>query len=288
MKRTGFCFGACRGAALGAVLSLAMTGAGLAQDDRRSVLLAQSDSNPFTALVGERRERSVDRHGHAKVERYVLASDNRALLIQARTRTARVKFLCGPNDPRLDCRLDPENPSAEIYLLTVTRGPRGDVIFKDASGETLLRLASYGGATVFWPGEGRGFAASKSFGDDADLQLGPASRQAARTRAKSATAIISALTGAPITFDITATGDGDDAVLADAILRTAIGMNAVASDQTGASALAKRLSRVVFDIGSAPGLQVEESVLKVTYVPDQDIAGRPSSRAVERFLEDSL
>ena len=73
-----------------------------------SIALAQqSSSNPFSALVGERRERSALRQGGAKVERYVLTTDNRAFLIQSRTRTARVTFLCGPDDQRLDCRLDP-------------------------------------------------------------------------------------------------------------------------------------------------------------------------------------
>jgi hypothetical protein len=254
------------------------------------VASAQSTSNPFSALVGERRERPAERQG-APVERYVLASDDRALLIQARTRTARVKFLCGPEDPRLDCTLDPEAPAAEIYLLTVTRGPRGDSIFKNADGEPLLRIASYGGATVFWPGEGQGNAASKSFGDDRGVELARTDLETAERRAKSATAVISALAGAPITFDIVSAPPGenaDAAVLADAVVRAAIGIKKVADDPTGARALAERVKRVVFDVGSAPGVSFDGAALLVTYVPDQDIAGRPSSRVVERFLEESL
>ncbi len=256
--------------------------------------VAQSSSNPFSALVGEKRERRAERQG-APVERYVLASDDRALLIQARTRTARVKFLCGPSDERIECTLDPDNPSPEIYLLTVTRGPRGDSIFKDPDGATLLRIASYGGATVFWPGEAQGQAASKSFGDDRTVELAFADFATAERRAKSATAVISALTGAPITFDIApevvaslAGENANAAVLADAVVRAAKGIKEVADDPTGARALAERINRVLFEIGSSPTVAFDGQALLVTFVPDQDIAGRPSSRAIERFLEESL
>lgn len=251
----------------------------------------QSSPNPFSALVGEKRERRVDRQGRAKVERYVLATDNRALLIQSRTRTARVKFLCGPDDTRLDCQLDPENAAEEIFLLTVTRGPRGDLIFKNAEGETYVRLASYGGATVFWPGEAQGIAASKSFGDDRSLELEEHSIETVRRRANAATAYVSAVTGAPISFDISdvPTDEGNSfAVLADAVVRTAIGMRNVSADPTGARILADRISRVTFEMSSAPSIAFDDGALIVSYVPDQDIAGRPSSRAVERFLEESL
>lgn len=253
-----------------------------------TMVVAQSSSNPFSALVGERRERRVENERNANVQRFVLASDNRALLIQPRTRTARVQFLCGPNDRRLACTLDPEAPAAEIMLLTITRGPRGDSIFKNAEGETLIRIASYGGATVFWPGEVRGFAASKSFGETGPLELPVQSFQTAERRAKQASALVSAATGAPIVFDLIPDSSENAAVLADAVLRAAIGMRNVADDGTGAEILAGRISRVLFQAGSASGLSVDGKTLRVTYVPDQDIAGRPSARVVERFLEDSL
>ena len=258
-----------------------------------SIALAQqSSSNPFSALVGDRRERRTERQSNAKVERYVLATDNRALLIQSRTRTARVTFLCGPDDQRLDCRLDPTAPAAEIFLLAVTRGPRGDLIFKDAQGDTLLRLASYGGATVFWPGETQGIAASKSFWDDNALELTAQSLETVRRRANSATAFVSAMTGTPITFDIGEISDGGTGdnlgVLADAIIRTAIAIETVSADPIGVRILADRITQVSFAIGSAPNVKVEDRTLIISYVPDQDIAGRPSSRAIERFLEESL
>lgn len=284
---------------LGAAAAAFALGAGgaigsgvVAQDRGGQFVVAQQrqQSNPFSALVGERRERRADRQLGA-VERYVLAADNRAFLIETRTRTARVKFLCGPDDQRLDCTLDETAPAPEIYLLTVTRGPRGDSIYKNADGETLVRIASYGGATVHWPGDNAGSAASKSFGDDHAVALHAVGYDAAERRAKAATAVISALSGSPIIFDLPAPAlqeQADASVLADAILRTAIGVRAVAGDPSGARILGDRIARVSFESATAPDARFEDNALIIKYVPDQDIAGRLSSRAIERFLEESL
>ncbi|MEO1252175.1 MAG: DUF4908 domain-containing protein [Pseudomonadota bacterium] len=253
---------------------------------------AQDPINPFSALVGERRETRREHPGAGEIERYVLATDNRALVIESQRRTARVKFLCAPGDLRLDCTLDPLSEAAEIYLLAATRGPRGDIIYKNAEGDTLLRRASYGGATVFWPGEERGRAASRSFGDDPPLRLAFADRETATRRATAATALISALAGSPIPFEIGPAPidviGADSSVLADAVVRAAKAMNAVAGDATGAQILGARIENVRFGVGPAPSVSLEKRTLRINYVPDQDIAGRPSSRAIERFLEESL
>lgn len=246
----------------------------------------QSQSNPFSALVGEKRERRAEREATG-VDRYVLASDNRAFLLETRTRTARIKFLCGPDDPRIDCVLDPQTPAPEIYLVTVTRGPRGDSIFKTPDGDTVLRIASYGGATVHWPGDGRGLGASKSFGDDHTIKLPQADAETVSRRARAATALISARTGTPIIFETPMRGD-DVKVLADAVARTAKAVDKVAGDPTGARILGERIDQVAFREGETAGVRFEGRALVIDYVPDQDVAGRPASRAIERFLEDTL
>ncbi len=251
---------------------------------------AAQSSNPFSALVGKRRERRPSRGGRITIERYVLASDDRAFLFEQRQNEARVKFLCSPSDQRIDCLLDEAGPAPEIYQLRQTRGPRGDLIYKNAQGDTLLRIASYGGATVFWPGEVQGLAASKSFGDDAALRLPPVERETALRRAQAATARISAITGAPIIFDLgVIPSDTTNAtVLADAVMRAAKGVRDVADDPTGARAIAGRIERVTFLLGDAPGVSLNEAILEIRYVPDQDIAGRPSSAAISKFLEEVL
>lgn len=252
---------------------------------------AAAATDPFAALVGKKRARRADRARGVKTQRYVLASDDRAFLFEDHVSQVRVKFLCGPDDPRLDCTIDPQRPAAEIFQLTANRGPRGDVFYKNAEGDTMLRIASYGGATVYWPGAAQGFAASKSFGDDPALRLAFADMDAATRRAQAATAIISALTGAPIVFEIAAppAAEGANAAeLADAIVRAAKGVKDVADDPTGARILASRIERVFFAPADTPGVDLEGRVLMIRYVPGRDIDGRPSSAAVARFLEESL
>ena len=273
-----------------AVSSLLLT-APPALGQNAAPVLTTAQSNPFSALVGEKRERRAPRQQRASYQKYVLASDDRAFLFETRAHENRIMFLCGPEDKRLDCQLDPEGGATEIYLLTATRGPRGDVIYKSAEGETLLRIASYGGATVYWPGDGRGAAASKSFGEERALSLPPASFETARRRAASATGIISALTGAPIVFDpgVEEPSDrGNATVLADAVIVTAKGLKSVADDPTGARIIASRIRNVRFRVAEAPSINLFENTLTIYYQPNMDIAGRPSSLAIEKFLEESL
>lgn len=272
-----------------AVAAMSLIGAPPALSQQPVQVAAQS--NPFSALVGEKRERRERRSTRVTHQKYILASDDRAFLFESRGNDHRIRFLCGAEDNRLDCRLDPEGAAAEIYQLSATRGPRGDIIYKSVEGETLLRIASYGGATVYWPGDGRGSAASKSFGDEEPLALAPASIDTATRRAGSATAIISALTGAPIIFDIGNTSRSptqDASVLADAIMVTAKGIKKVADDPTGARIIASRISEVRFRVADAPSINLFENVLTIYYQPSAEIAGRPSSFAIEKYLEETL
>ena len=266
---------------------------GLAAQSVNQPTVTAGSADPFAALVGKKRERSDRRTARITHEKYVLASDDRVFLFEehAHLNEARVKFLCGPADLRLDCTLDAETQAAEIYRLQPTRGPRGDIIYKDAAGGTMLRIASYGGATVFWPGEDRGFAASKSFGDDGLLRLGFESYGTAVRRAQAATAVVSAATGAPIVFDIGAPPPGENpnaSVLADAVVRAANGIKNVADDPTGARIIASRVRKVLFAPAAAPGVELDSEVLKVLYAQDGDIEGRPSSAAIALFLEETL
>lgn len=254
--------------------------------------LGQTTDNPFSALVGKRsREPGPESQKAGAVERYVLTSDARVFLFEERGAYGRVQFLCSPEDVRIDCVLDGSGPSPEIHLLTATRGPRGDVIYKSDEGETMLRIAAYGGATVFWPGETQGVAASKSFGDDHELTLAPQTYDEAVRRAQGASAQVSAIVGSNVYFDVAAgrrAADPNAAVLADAVLTAAKGMVAVADDPIGARVIAERVKRVAFLPGAAPGVALNGSVLEVLYVPKLDIGGRPSSARVAHYLEETL
>jgi len=255
-----------------------------------NVAIAEN-SDPFSALVGKRTTRAKSRPAAIQVERYVIATDGRAFLFENRGEEARLKFLCRDDDQRLDCKIDPDSPAEEIYLLTPTTGPRGDLIFKDTEGSTLLRIASYGGATVFWPGEKAGHAASKSFGDETSLRLPFADIATAERRAQQATAQLSALTGSPILIDLGRPAIDDAsgaAVLADAVARAASGVQRVADDPTGATVIARRVDRIKLIPGAVAEISLDGKALEVRYNPAADLQGRPSSASVARFLENSL
>ena len=169
---------------------------------------AQNPVDPFSALL-KKSDGTMRRAGAlGKVERYQTVGGTRAFLYENLGRTARMRFLCGRDDPRMDCLIDDETPAEEIYILTAMRGPRGDTIYKDESGRAFLRMTPYGGTTVFWPGgdapAGRepGRAATRTFREDPSLALYPADRAVAAARARRATAILSARTGAPIIFEL--------------------------------------------------------------------------------------
>ncbi len=254
--------------------------------------LAQlSNPDPFAALVKRSAEETTTRRVGARVERFVIASDNRAFLFEDRGREARVKFLCQEDDKRFDCVLDPERPIGEIYRLRATTAPRGDVIFRDVTGRVFLRLSSYGGATVFWPGDKEGHAASKSLGEETSLNLPFATKTIALRLAQRSSAHISALVGAPVVFDVSQplpTSTNGAGVLADAIARSAKGIQMVAKDKDGALALAKRIKTVRLVSAEAPEISLSGSVLEVRYNPEADLNGRASSISVARFLEESL
>ncbi|MEE2690442.1 MAG: DUF4908 domain-containing protein [Pseudomonadota bacterium] len=287
----------------------------------------QINDDPFASLVGKRREREERRAGQPEIERYVTTSGDREFLLENDGDEARIKFLCSEDDPRLDCRIDPEGPAEEIFLLTPTRGSRGDLLFRDSSGETVLRIAAHGGATVHWPGELVERGASKSYTDETGpLSLSPARRSAAHRRAQGAAAHLSALTGSPIVFDVglpfpppaaiaaapvavpdfarqayapaseNRESDPEDAlprrrdagVLADAVARVAGGMHMVAADPTGARVIGARIAAVKFVEAETAGLSLDGAVLTVFYNPEAGLAGRPSSTAVAKYLEESL
>lgn len=247
-------------------------------------------TDPFAALVGRRAKRQDTQRAGAKIERYVLATDDRSFLFQDRSDIARIQFLCSEEDIRFECIVDRDGDAGEIYEVIPNRGPRGDVIYKNREGETLLRIASYGGATVFWPGDYAGSAASKSFGDKHSLELTPASREVALARAQSATAILSAVTGAPIQFEVggSSSAIADPSLLADAIVMAGKALHGVAGDPTGARIVGSRISRVRFAVADAPAANLDGRVLLISLTPDRGLSGRPSSAAIRGYLEANL
>ena len=260
---------------------------------RTQPFVREASTDPFLGLVcrGTRKRRAQEKR--TTIERYVLATDDRAFLFEDGPAKARIKFLCGDNDQRFECIIDPNAGTSEVYELVPTRGPRGDIIYRNMTGETLLRIASYGGATVFWPDEASGSAASKSFGDQKPLGLAHATLDDARRRAMSASAILSAETGAPILFsfqkpEIPSDENADASVLADAVVMAGKALHGVAADATWARILGTRIKQVYFRNSGIAAVSLSNNSLIIDYNDGAELEGRPSSASIRQFLETSL
>ena len=75
---------------------------------------------------------------------------------------------------------------------------------------------------------------------------------------------------------------------ADAVARAAKGIAAVAEDPIGARVIAAKINRVRFARGPAADLVLSRGVFLVIYQPSAGLAGRSSSSAIIKFLEESL
>lgn len=260
-----------------------------------SALAADRNTDPFSALTGKRSRSAADIADAATVQRFVTATNERVFLLEVAGDQARIKFMCGPHHKGVDCAIDDEFPAEEIYRLSATPAARGDTIYKDETGRTVLRVTAYGGPTVFWPGEKSGVAASKSFGNDAALELLPLTIEAAEARAAKATALVSASLGTPVIFDI-AGGVIDErlgaAVLGDAVARTAKGIEEAKARLANRDEKQDRkeagnafvVRSVRFEPADAPAVRFEGGKLTIDYAAGRGVNGRPSSLAIANAL----
>jgi len=294
-------------------------GYGDAVRSRRTVVTVASydASNPFNALVGLKRKRNKNKLRNLKrVRLYVLSDGEKSFLFHDTGSQARIQFLCGDADQRIECDLDEDGKSSEVYTLAATRAPRGDVIYKDSEGHTLLRIASYGGATVWWPGDIEARAASRSFSDLTEINLKVVNGRKALRRANRATALLSALTGKPIEFRTPLDGlvfppteldqngtrlSGSQDAGAEARLENnyeslepleqvfarspGLRESSVLAD---AILMTTRLLLVEFVRASNPSMSLENGHLKIGYNVAEGLQGRPSSAQIARFLEENL
>lgn len=87
--------------------------------------------------------RSDDLHGVPNIARFVM-DEGGGFVLDRSHHPAMLKFDDAP----------------EVWALTSSRGPRGDVLFKDDVGDVLLRATKFGGVTVFTARRPAGAAAS--------------------------------------------------------------------------------------------------------------------------------
>jgi Domain of unknown function (DUF4908) len=170
----------------------------------------------------------------------------------------------------------------EVWSLTVSRGPRGDLIYWNDLRQPLLRVTKFGGVTLYTARRPEGSAASMS---------GPA--QPIRLRSVGVLGLTRVLFEASarsthaaqhlIAFVAPNADPGNDGLIADAALVTSEAMAGLAGRPEGRVLMA-RVTRVLLHTGREPAAWTRDGVLIVSITPADGLAGRPSSLRIQQAL----
>lgn len=174
--------------------------------------------------------------------------------------------------------------SQEIWVLTPSRGVRGDVIYKNDIGQPVLRFSRWGGATLFTRERPEGVAVA--FEADAPAfqppRIGPEAAYEALVRAS---ARASRAASRLIPFD-GETVAGSDYLIADAALVTAEAIVRLSASAEGRAALG-RVRAVRLREGPRSEVSLDaRGQLNVTVATAQGLAGRPSSGRIAAAIVD--
>jgi len=169
----------------------------------------------------------------------------------------------------------------EIWVLDRTRGPHGDWIYRNDLGEEMLRATTLGGLTVFTVRRPEGSAAAFD-GVSPPLRIGPVNPVQLTDRFYQDSIRASRYARHEIGFETGKDADiPSSAALADAAAVASQAIVDVASRPNGRLILS-RIDNVVITQGGKPNAVLQKDRLVVTIVPKQGVAGRPSSRRIER------
>lgn len=164
--------------------------------------------------------------------------------------------------------------SPEVWALAPNPAPRGDVIYKNDLGEPVLRLTRLGGFTLFTDARPSGEAVSLA-GNGTALRLPTMGPQAVLERLGQASFRASRAAKRTLLFEAEAS-PASSALIADAALVASVAIIRLSQTKDGRALLAQ-FSRVRFEEGRKPSATVKDGVLRIVVVPNQGLAGRPSS-----------
>jgi len=191
--------------------------------------------------------------------------DNGAAFILDRTRGPRA-LLQFDGDP-------------EIWALTATPGPHGDIIYRNDLGQPMLRSTRLGGVTLFTQGRPSGMPAAfvgegtaprgpPVLGPDALFQLEVHAALRATRAAQHSVGF-----DTPDDFVTPAS----EVVFAEAFVITAQAFVRVAQTTKSGQSAISRITVVKFVTGPQPDAAVKGPEMRITVAPDLGVAGRPSS-----------
>jgi hypothetical protein len=168
--------------------------------------------------------------------------------------------------------------SPEVWALTASRGPRGDMIYLNDSGQPVLRTTRLGGVTVFTPRRPEGAAAADS-GAGAPLRLASIGPERLYQRLVQASARSSRAAQHLIAFEVPDADSNSDGLIADAAGVASEAIVLLATRYGGRTVLT-RVTKVVIEMGRLPGAALRGGVIYLTVAPPQGVAGRPSSERI--------
>ncbi len=173
--------------------------------------------------------------------------------------------------------------SPEAWVLTAARGPRGDLIYFDDAGRTLLRTNQMGGVTVFTTTRPSGAAAARDSTSAPPLRLTSIGPAALYQRLIWASARAGRAAHHLVAFEAPNADPASDGLIADAATTASEAVATLAGRPEGRRALT-RLARVEIDRGGESEVSQRGGVLKITVAPAHGFAGRPSSARILRAL----
>lgn len=171
----------------------------------------------------------------------------------------------------------------EIWLLDGHPAPRGDTVFKNDVGETVLRASKLGGLTLF---------TRRAPNGQAVMLAGPGEPLSSR-RSLSFVALFRALVASghratraaqhPMTVTLIDTATAETSgPIADAAAIVAEAFEDL--DRSGRRDLLARWQKVNLKLGDKADVKVDGEILVIVLDPKKGVAGRPSSARIVRAL----
>ncbi|WP_293382392.1 DUF4908 domain-containing protein [Phenylobacterium sp.] len=172
--------------------------------------------------------------------------------------------------------------TGEVWVLQAQPAPRGDTIYKNELGEPVLRATRLGGLTLFSEHRPSGEAAALA-GPGAPIHLTVLGPQALIEKLAQASFHVSHALHHTVAFDAEAS-PASSALIADAAMVTTLAM-VRSADKPDAQGFLGKLRRVFLIEGRKSSAQFDQGTLKITVVPDEGIAGRPSSERIVQVTQ---
>jgi uncharacterized protein DUF4908 len=166
--------------------------------------------------------------------------------------------------------------SAEVWVLSTTRGPRGDVLYRNDAGDLFMKVTNVGGATMYY-GARPGGEPVAFVGPASTIRLQALNAQALLRSLAQASVRASRAAGQLIVFDAPDVTSGSEAIYADAAAVAAEAVMAISQRKNGRKA-AQKITRIQLVQGGKVGAHMAGASLVVSIDPRKGLAGRPSSR----------